>query len=85
MAQTFLSSLYACLDECVGNIARSLGRYNISTHEHQFPPNVFVGVFGGLNAKSIEILQQFREMLEALAARGEKITCLGLARYNRTV
>lgn len=32
LASSYLGSLYAHLDECVGNVVKPMGRYNVVTH-----------------------------------------------------
>lgn len=32
LGPVYLGSLYACLDECVAKVARSLGRYDVVTY-----------------------------------------------------
>lgn len=55
LALIYLGSLYAMLDECVGNVVQSVGRYNVVTSRgFKFSANVHVGEIRNRSPKPIE-------------------------------
>lgn len=71
LAPIYLGSLYACLDECITNIAQLLGRSDVVMHVDSSFLQMFLWErFGALALKSNEYSSIMPKRLEEWPARG---------------